>query len=735
MLRVVPSRFRPRARLAALLLLVALLSCWKVDADLYVSTNEINFGATKESGAVTVRNDSEDNSLTSGVTTLTYQLKPDRPWLKVSPSSGACGAMEKITHTVSVDRSLMAYGENAGAIAVTSNGGAETILVKAIRLVPGCSDPPTAPGAPSPASGATQVSVDVDLSWENGESQCDQLTATYDVYFGDTTPPPFHHDNDSLKVWDPGPLANNRIYYWRVVAKDANGATTGREWTFRTVCNLGPTEINLISPADGAVDVSVNEDLAWGGGNSQCPGLTRTYDVYFGTTSPPPFVNNTSIKYWDPGVLAKGTTYYWRIVARDANGSTTSAQRSFATAQAACTTKPSAVELVSPANNATNVPVTQDLVWSGGDSQCPGLTATYDVYFGTVTPPPFHHDNGNAKSWDAPLDYNTVYYWRVVAKDANGSTSSSERTFRTPCNLPPTTPTLIYPADGATGVAITDNLTWNNGNSQCAGLTATYDVYFGIVSPPPLVGNSGSTKAWDPGIMLSGTRYYWKVVAKDAMGSSSSVQRSFTTALLPCTTGPGTVFVQSPADGADDVSINVSLVWSGGASQCDGLTATYDVYFGTSSPPPFDHNNGSNQAWDPGTLQYSTTYYWRVVAKDANGETPGSVWSFTTKESCLSSPTAPCSPNPSDGKINVNENANLSWSCGDSQCGLPVTYDVYFGTMETLGEEHKLGSTTEKAWNLPRMASLTKYYWKIVVRDANGATSGPVWSFTTRANL
>ena len=32
----------------------------------------------------------------------------------------------------------------------------------------------------------------------------------------------------------------------------------------------------------------------------------------------------------------------------------------------------------------------------------------------------------------------------------------------------------------------------------------------------------------------------------------------------------------------------------------------------------------------------------------------------------------------------------------------------------------------------PKQAKNTKYYWKIVTRDANGSTSSPVWSYTTR---
>ena len=49
-----------------------------------------------------------------------------------------------------------------------------------------------------------------------------------------------------LKVWQPAaPLANNKIYYWRIVAKDANGATCAREWFLRPVCTTPPTAVAL----------------------------------------------------------------------------------------------------------------------------------------------------------------------------------------------------------------------------------------------------------------------------------------------------------------------------------------------------------------------------------------------------------------------------------------------------------------------------------------------------------
>lgn len=59
---------------------------------------------------------------------------------------------------------------------------------------------------------------------------------------------------------------------------------------------------------------------------------------------------------------------------------------------------------------------------------------------------------------------------------------------------------------------------------------------------------------------------------------------------------------------------------------------TYDVYFGTSSPPPKVASNQTDTSFIPGTLEYNTTYYWQIVAWNDQGESAeGPIWSFTTE--------------------------------------------------------------------------------------------------------
>ncbi len=139
---------------------------------------------------------------------------------------------------------------------------------------------------------------------------------------------------------------------------------------------------------------------------------------------------------------------------------------------------------------------------------------------------------------------------------------------------------------------------------------------------------------------------------------------------------PPFIIPEYPWNGSTVIPIDIELIWSGGDP--DGDLVTYDVYIGTSSPPPKIVSNQSDTSYDPGLLEYCTTYYWQIVAWDEHGAyTEGPIWSFTTN--CK--PDAPDIDGPSNGKprikyeytfVSIDPDEHdvfyyIDWDDGDSQ--------------------------------------------------------------------
>jgi hypothetical protein len=87
-----------------------------------------------------------------------------------------------------------------------------------------------------------------------------------------------------------------------------------------------------------------------------------------------------------------------------------------------------------------------------------------------------------------------------------------------------------------------------------------------------------------------------------------------------------------------DVKQTSILTWTPGV-----FGASHEVYFGTdkdamknadtSSPEYKSSGNLGSESYDPGQLEWDTTYYWRIdEANNANADSPwkGPLWSFTT---------------------------------------------------------------------------------------------------------
>ena len=273
------------------------------------------------------------------------------------------------------------------------------------------------------------------------------------------------------------------------------------------------------------------------------------------------------------------------------------------------------------------------------------------------------------------------------------------------------------PYEAQTSVSIDADLDW----TDCAD-TDSYDVYFGKSSDPPYYGSSTTSDYTLPDLEYN-TQYYWKITAKNDCGNrTSSKVWDFTTGDEPCPI-PATASNPDPSDGMTGETINADLDWA----DCTD-TDSYDVYFGTSSDPSY-YGNTTESSYSLSELDYSTQYYWKIVAKNDCGNSASSnVWAFTTgdePDTCPIPGAAAINADPYDGQTGESINADLHWT----DCANTNSYDVYFGTSS---DPPYYGNTTESSYSLSELDYNTKYYWKIVAKnDCGNSTSSNVWDFTT----
>jgi subtilisin-like proprotein convertase family protein len=353
-----------------------------------------------------------------------------------------------------------------------------------------------AASTPTPANGAVNVPLDTVLSWEPG------LNAVWrTVYFGKTSSPAsvgMTTGRSSAPKLDP-----STTYYWKVEEVEANGTKhAGPVWSFTTV----PAEATVPSPADGAKDVASDVILSWKAGVRAV-----SHDVYFGMSSPPPFIGNQAESSYSPGGIRLTGTFYWRIDEIDADGTKhVGAVWSFSTASGQASQPDPAEGTVleqkfallgwaaGPTAVSHNVYISNSLddVTSGAAAAFAGNYTTTNLSVGLPGVPV---PDG--------LVPGSTYYWRVDEVEADPTVVHegavwSFSVLRDKAHNP-------NPADGATGVATNKQLSWT------AGLAAKlHSVYFGdnldtvtnAVGAPPL---PLTTK--NPGPLLPGTTYYWRV--------------------------------------------------------------------------------------------------------------------------------------------------------------------------------------------------------------------------------
>jgi len=221
----------------------------------------------------------------------------------------------------------------------------------------------------------------------------------------------------------------------------------------------------------------------------------------------------------------------------------------------------------------------------------------------------------------------TTYYWRIDEvndTEPNSPWKGDVWSF----TVPPKTAYAPDPADAAEQVDPDADLSWT------AGFGAKlHTVYFGDNFDDVSSATGGlpqGATTYDPGTLKIAQTYYWRVDEFDAVETYKGDVWSFTT--------QGAVGNPNPSNGAVDVKQTQIITWSPGI-----YAASHELYFGTDKDAVKNAHTGSPEykgtrdlgaeSYDPGMLEWDTTYYWRIdEVNNTNADSPwtGILWSFTT---------------------------------------------------------------------------------------------------------
>jgi hypothetical protein len=187
--------------------------------------------------------------------------------------------------------------------------------------------------------------------------------------------------------------------------------------------------------------------------------------------------------------------------------------------------------------------------------------------------------------------------------------------------------------------------------------------------------------------------------------------------LVPNASVPNPVTNPLPTDGEADVIIDVAdgsdyaVDFSWVASSTGDAATSFDVYLGESSTALTLLGNTSNLAVSITGMEYSTTYYWQIVAKNVGGNAVGSeIWSFTTESdptlSIVKNDILGLSiyPNPSKNVINIKSD------------NLPTKVSIY----NLLGKQIKVFDGSQLTDGIIDISNLSKgvYLMKITINEA-----------------
>jgi fibronectin type 3 domain-containing protein len=578
-----------------------------------------------------------------------------------------------------------------GASASSGQASAETSATSTCNAVP--------PTGPTTLTATAASSSAITVSWPTGFANPPCTVTGYDVFRGTTNG--FTPGSGNLIAsgvtgtsYTNTGLAASTTYYSLVETLDSYGASAASPQASAetqpggtcTAVPSGPTGLTATASSSNAIG------LSWGAVTPPTNCSISSYSVYGSTTSGfTPGSGNllsnsvTGTSYSNTG-LSASTTYYYKVEATDADGT------SAASTQATATTLPisggvsidAGGAAVSNSGGGDNSFVADEDFTGGGTYSVtntitipsaiaataapaavyqsarqgtttytvPGLTAgsTYTVrlHFAEL-----YFSTAGSREFDVAINGTTVLTNFDIYGTANANDTAVVEQFTATANS--SGQVVIAFTNGAKDQPMINGVEVLGSSTSCstvpsapAGLTATtsssssiglswgavtppancsissYTVYGGTTANPTTVIASGVTgTTYSNTGLAASTTYYYLVKAVDADGTSAaSNQASAETSAPSCTTVPS---APTGLTATASSSTTIGLSWTPVTPPANCSISSYTVYGGTTANPTTAIASGvTGTTYSNTGLTASTTYYYVVKAVDGDGTSAAS---------------------------------------------------------------------------------------------------------------
>ncbi|MDD5657402.1 MAG: hypothetical protein PHF00_09140, partial [Elusimicrobia bacterium] len=598
-------------------------------------------------------------------------------------------------------------------------GGTEQFYVPIFK-----NSPPAAPAVLAGAGTSSQHTWTprAELAWSWADDP-DGDPVNYRVFVG-TAPAALAlvQDGEGASYGFTSP-ATETTYYWEVSAYDSYGAAADSpiQALRLTLLNSAPLPFAVLSGSGTVATRDSSLALSWQAADDP-DGDPVAYDVAVATfPGAGPIIQSSPARYFDL-LFEFGTTYYWRVTARDGFGGAAS----------------SGLQAVLPVfqNSAPGAPANRSqtgavphhgfapehsFYWD--DAVDPdGDALAYSIQFGT-DPARLTTVSPVSLGYTVPLSLNTTYYYKIIATDVYGKVSPSpfNSVFYRFANVPP----QAFSVAGGTGTVITRDaataISWTT-SADPDGDMVGYRVSLGT-APASL---SAVEDTALPAAVLTdlgfGTTYYWRVDAYDGFGGTTAISQGAQRLLRLFKNSPPAAPVNLSKTGTNafhGTAPSQSFFWQE-AVDPDGDPVLYNILLGT-SPASLAPAPSNSLGYTASNLSVDTAYYYKISAVDGYGAVSNSPTNWVYYQFANAPPQAFDAVSGFGAVSTRSGTDSLSWTAAADPDDDPVGYRVFLGTSQA--SLALLADARQTSVPVGPLAFGATYYWRTEAYDAFGATA------------